>query len=184
MSEQKRSSFWSTLPGILTGLAGIVTASATLLAVGLQLSGGEQPTPVVTTTTATTSERETATVSWAAEANRLCEQLQEELESRPQPTTPEETASELVPRINAHWRLHSQLRQLAVTEAERPGVDAMLGTFASVLQRAESVRRALVTGNSMALQSELGPLQADASRFESEAIALGASGCARDVIAA
>ena len=183
MNERKRSSFWSTVPGVLTGLAGIITAAATLLAVGLQLSGGEEPTRVVAPTTQTTADRAT-TVSWAAEANRLCEQLQRELESRPQPTTPAETGIELGPRINAHWRLHSQLKQLPVTDAERSGVDSMLGTLASVLQRAETVRRALVTGDDITLQSQLVPLQSDASRFEQEAISLGASGCARDVIAA
>jgi hypothetical protein len=59
--EKKEKSFWSTLPGILTGIAAIITAIGGLL-IGLSTAGLLKAPPTPTVAAAVTSDTPTATL--------------------------------------------------------------------------------------------------------------------------
>jgi hypothetical protein len=83
--ESAKSSFWTTLPGILTGAAAVLTAGATVLALilsggdgngsayGGSEGGGGGSTPPV--------EDEVTLAEWAAAANDICRDGSEDMQA-------------------------------------------------------------------------------------------------------
>jgi hypothetical protein len=65
--DQRKGSFWTSLPGVLTAIAGIITGTAAIVSAIVALGGGPTPTPTPTPTTTTpaptpTPTPETATI--------------------------------------------------------------------------------------------------------------------------
>jgi hypothetical protein len=183
MNESKRtSSFWTTLPGILTGFAGMITAVATLVAVGIQLggasggTGGTGPTPPVRTTTV----EQARTVSWASDANRLCGDTLREVRALGTPETPDELVDYLPRAIDANWRLHAQLRDVGVDSGDEDAVESLLGKLALANDRAEGLLQAIQALDQVGIVQEWNGLRAADGEFDAAAIALGASACAQD----
>jgi hypothetical protein len=184
MNESKRtSSFWTTLPGILTGFAGLITAVATLVAVGMQVSGsngggggGSVATPPARTTTA----EEAQTVSWASEANRLCGDTLREVRALGTPQTPDDLVVYLPRAIDANWRLHAELRELSADSGAEDAVESLLGKLAFAIDRGEGLLQAIQSLDQVGVAQEWDGLRSADAEFDNAAIALGASACAQD----
>lgn len=99
MPDKKSSPFWSTLPAILAGLAGLITAGAAVAAIFVGSNGtksdednaSQGAAPVRTadrTAERTTPPREVTLADWARQANEICAAAYEDMRALGIPSDP------------------------------------------------------------------------------------------------
>ncbi|MDQ6834665.1 MAG: hypothetical protein M3016_00575 [Actinomycetota bacterium] len=111
---KSQQSFWTTLPGILTGLAGLLTAVGGVLAV--VLNPGPSPPP-----------RDVPHTAFVAQANQICQQYN--AQNLPVYNTgdpPSVRLNALNTIVSAQLALDQRLRALSASAADQTNVTQML----------------------------------------------------------
>lgn len=164
VDDTQRGSFWTSLPGILTGVAATIGAIGGILALVLNGGGGHSSTP---------SSPEITLASWARQANELCStaygQIQalrvgsdprSQLEALPQTIPISERANQQIEALSRPAEAEKQISQL-LSFASESNVAAK-NAFEwwregdSAQAQADLAEAARATGAAQRLDGELG----------------------------
>ena len=81
MADDRKSSFWTSLGGILTGLAGVISAAAAVAALVISSGGdgGDSASKESAAASGAPASEEVTLNEWAEQANRICGEAYDEI---------------------------------------------------------------------------------------------------------
>jgi hypothetical protein len=185
MAEDKKP-FWRTAPGILTQVAGIVTALGAIAGVvsqtGIFKSSGTGAQQAGIVGSAPTAKGQPID-AWVSKANTICEHAIETYQGLPQKVTINVLASQ----VDIGWRKVEGLRGLTEPSTEKVAYRKFIATIGRQMEAIE--RRYLLTRNYQQysrddfarqfskLRTKIGDLN---EQGDALAVQLGATVCARE----
>jgi len=169
MSEEKKS-FWTTLPGVLSGVAALLAAGATIFGL-LHTGGGKPANPPVTV------------ASFAAKANAICAAGADQVRALGVPSDPLSQLRALPDVIRIVTSINQQVQALsrpsdAVANAK---IDRVLSLASQVVIAQQDALAAFNSGDrarAQALDARARTLSSELKQLDSE---LGANVCALGV---
>ena len=165
---EERRSFWTTLPGLLTGLAALITAIAGVIAIFVVPgSSSDGPTHA----------------DWARSANRLCNETAEQVRHLP-PITDEtlEAIETTAPAAAADVRrLAERLRELSAPEDDEPSIDRFTSVLEEEANQLDAMVAAYHQANSSGMVQAAEQVEALAAEGREVAGSLGVSACTQEV---
>jgi hypothetical protein len=179
--EGDRKSFWTGLPGILTGSAALITAVGGLVAVLIQVGaigggGSENSTGQGTTS---------AGPSWAAQANKICERANDAIDDLPEPTSSNADTLGVEAMLKygkaaskISRRMLRDLTELSPPADQAADVTEFVKLGAKMNEAADEMFAAFALGDFSAVQGAQHALSTAGQRFDAKAIDLGATTCA------
>jgi hypothetical protein len=175
-----KSSFFHTLPGILTGLAGLISAGAAVGALVIGLNGGDDPKPdngPIPPTAVTTDDGppDVTLAEWAAKANAICADDLDDVKAIGASADQEQA----IPQLRS---LITRVKDKISALERPPEAEAQIREFLDQFSRAETalanLQQALAAGDHATAEAEAAAFeQADARQGELSR-ALGANVCA------
>lgn len=173
----------TSAPGILSGVAGLITAVVGLIIALDQVgvigdgssNGGGATTAVAVTTTATTSPD-----AWAAEANKICARATDEIDALPEPEALDlQSVGQVGPQMQGiHRRMLRDLTALERPAEKRAEIQEFLRSGARLGEAADQFFAALRIGDLAGAQASASELSRLGKIFDANAIDLGANTCA------
>jgi hypothetical protein len=179
--EADRKSFWTTLPGILTATAALITATGGFVAVLIQAGviGGDGSENVAVQVTTS------AGPSWAAQANKICERANDAIDDLPEPTSSNADALGVEAMLKygtaatkISRRMLRDLTELSPPADQAADVTEFVKLGARMNAAADEMFAAFAIGDVLAVQDAQHELSAAGQRFDAKAIELGATTCA------
>ena len=183
---QTKKGFWGSLPGILTGIAGVLTAVGTIVGIMVVQGGGGTPVrsdpnvpAVVLHDTSNTSNTSGPTrTQWAKAANDVCAGIDAQLSGYGQPSTFEEQIAAYGIYAQAMRDADRQVRAIATPTADADRIREMTDLWDQAAGHLESAVTAAQAGEAQSYQNELLQYSDPNSRGNQIAYDLGASACA------
>lgn len=186
MAEPKKP-FWRTLPGVLTEIAGVVTAfgamAGVLTSTGVIGGGDDKSTARAQLAGSVSTEKSQPLQEWVDKANTICERAIESYQALPDKATIPVMASQ----VDIGWRKVERLRGLTPPGTERPTHKKFVKSIAAQMEAIE--RRYLLTRNYQSysraefrrqyavLRKKIGD---ENERGDALAVQLGATVCAQE----
>jgi hypothetical protein len=178
---EERKPFWTSLLGLLTASAGMITAIGGLIAVLIQAgvigggdsaasNGGSTPPPATTIVGR----------SWAQQANDICARTNDAIDALPdaQALTPEAAPAMMKEALKMNQRMVRDLSALDQPADDRPQIRLFLTLAADINGTTEELLANVSTGNVAELQKNFDSLSRLGEEFDDAAVDLGATTCA------
>lgn len=187
--EERTKPFWKTIPGILTQIAGVVTALGAIGGAFVQLGvfggGGSATTVNAAGLVGTTQPEEHGQpqVDWARKANRICTTTIKSYRSLP---TTMATIGLLQKQVDIGWYKVGRIRELAPPSDEkatyRKYVSAIAVQMESLEERVRLIRSAKVADEKFKREHDalIARIREQNRRSDTLAIELGATVCAKE----
>ena len=159
--------FWTSLPGILTGVAGLVAAVAGLLALFVVPgdSGGDGPTRA----------------EWADSVDPICSQAMDTIRGLPLTTTTDPAALlTALPQLAQTARsMAERVRAIDAPEEDQQTIDRMTGTWDQQADAADAAVSAYQSGDPAGFQAAGQEITTAADEGDALAQSLGVTACAQ-----
>ena len=177
-----KGNFFTTLPGILTGLAAVLTASGTLAAVILTGGGnggnGGSPPPRDDTTIV---DEGVSLDEWAKQANAICERTEAALQGIGQVQTPEQLV-ELRGQIDqVGRRVVDEVRALEAPEGESARISQMTSLWNGVFRDLGETVNAVLAGDMITAQTAYQSALSSGNEADAIARELGVHACLLEI---
>jgi hypothetical protein len=174
--QQRITSFFTSLTGLLTATAALIGAVIAVLTttgvIGGSSKGGNKEA-----NTPTTEENQ---ASWATQANAVCARANDTIAALPNPhsVAPSDIASYLKTSVVLEQRMLRELNALPAPKDNGAQVDAFLKTGARMSNATSELANDVTLGRLAAAQQRAAQLSQLNTRFNNTAIELGARTCA------
>jgi hypothetical protein len=161
------AAFWTTLPGILTGIAGFVGALAAVLA--LFVAPGDSGDDGV------------SRAEWADKVDPLCSEATDSLRQLSQPATNDVSAqADFIRQVSRIQRgVSGKVRAIEAPTEDQGNIDRMTALWDQSADAADIMAIAVLGGDAATFQSAQQQVVAASSEGDSLATSLGATACAQ-----
>jgi hypothetical protein len=171
-------SFWTTLPGILTGLATLITAAAGVFAVIKTTGDDGGGDSAGANTEISESDDGVTREEWAEEANAICVETNEQLNALGiVPESPEELAPFIEQADPIVSDAVERLRSLPAPTGDEVTVERMIGLIEQELASFRSAASSFYAGDVATGYQLMEQANASDQRFSESARQLGADEC-------
>lgn len=174
--------FWTSLGGVLTGVAGVVSALAAVLALVItgntpEERGSGSPSAsdavVVDASSTTTPTIQAELVQWAEQANAICKDAASDITANGGADTPEQLAA-AIPRAR---QASEQLIAVSRPAGARDRIARMVRLYEGSYDDIELALTAKRTGNDQAAREAVSRAEELSAQADSLATELGAGAC-------
>lgn len=174
--------FWTSLGGVLTGVAGVVSALAAVLALVITGNTPEKRGPgsppgsdavIVNAMSSTTSTTQAELVRWAEQANAICKDAASDITAQGGADTPEQLAA-AIPRAR---QASEQLIAVSRPAGARDRIARMIDLYEGSYDAIELALTAKQTGNDQAAREAVSRAEELSAQADSLATELGAVAC-------
>ena len=186
-SGGNKGSFWTTLPGILTGVAAVLTASGTLAGVFVTRGGGEEagpPPPPTTRSEETTRTEPTGPTleEWALRANAICRnhaaQSTQQSIALSNAATPQQALAASNQIAQLGLAMVDEIRREEAPPAEERRIERMLDSWEDVFRGIHEAMGAFVAQDAETFTRVYARVANLAAEANADARRLGAGACA------
>ena len=177
-----KGSFFTTLPGILTGIAAVLTAAGTLAGVLLTAGGGNANEGSPPPRDGTTIVDEGVTLDeWASQANAVCKRTEAAIQGIGNVQTPEQLI-ELRGKIDqVGRRVIDEVEAIEAPPDESDRIDRMTGLWDDVFRDLQDAVDAVLAGDTFTAQSAFEHAVRTGNAADAIARELGARDCLLEV---
>jgi hypothetical protein len=174
--QQRITSFFTSLTGLLTATAALIGAVVAILT-ATGVIGGSDNSANKETNAAPTEQNQT---SWATQANAICARANDTIAALPNPhsVAPSDVASYLKTSVVLEQRMLRELNALPAPKDGGAQVNAFLKVGARMSDATSELANDVTLGDLAAAQQRAAQLSQLNTRFNNGAIELGARTCA------
>lgn len=166
MPDDDNKSFWSTLPGVLTGIAAVITAIGGIATLVVTTRGGDK-------------QPETTLAEWAEQANEICDEAYEDIRALGLPPDPYSQFRAIPDVQRISTRANQQLQALD----RPPDADERIAQLLEVSSRAhvaaQNAYNSWSAGDTPRAQAFLNAASRDNAEVQRVGGQLGANVCAQ-----
>lgn len=175
--DSSKKAFFTTLPGILGGVAAVITAIVG--AVALFVRDDDKPPDSVTIapTSVTTVDSVERREAWARSANAICEETTDRLNALSEPQDLEEASANLDFAVNIANQALARFRSLQPPPGQETAVERMIGLLERSLASYRNAFRSLNSGDSETANELIREAEVADQRASEIARQLGAHQC-------
>ena len=174
--QQRITSFFTSLTGLLTATAALIGAVVAILTATGVIGGGNNGGNKEANTPSTGQTQ----ASWATRANAVCARANDTIAALPNPhsVAPSDVANYLKTSVVLEQRMLRELNALPTPKDNGAQVNAFLKTGARMSDATSELANDVTLGNLAAAQQRAAQLSQLNTRFNNAAIELGARTCA------